>query len=604
MAVERQASTLPPAQPAYIFRGHTSQIHSVQIVHKNTRLVTGDADGCVVCWKLESKRPVAVWRAHDAAILGTAEWGVDRVITHGRDNTLRIWQMRATDEGRLSTILPAEGLSTHRPKPWLLHSVPVNTLNFCAFSMCHVPAAFNIQRNSNNASGQGSTPAGVSDSILVAVPSRDDKKIEVYRFPDESLVCVVPRVETTDTGMVMAVKLTHHQPTNGFMVIAGYEGGFTAVHYLDFHSPSTAQASPQSSPVFAHTLYLSQPHTQPILSLDTSPDAELYFTSSADAIIAAHCMPEVPLNIRSYRSSSTVAKEYRSTGVSLNAEDPPQDPLVLSTLSLSASNAAGHHTEAASTAHLQASLGFQDASDAARTVGVEGANPAGKATTTKTGTTSTKADTPPPGSSTSLLPFNISVSSDPVASPPLTFSKKPIAPLPSAGAAKSPQPSVLSSQLSSGATNSSSRSAPPPIPQLSIQPPFKTANTKHAGQQSLCVRSDGRIMVTAGWDGRVRVYSTKTLKELAVLKWHKEGVYAAAFGGFLNEELMKSSGNESSRTAGQIAVNNRGGVADIVEQTKVIGLGKLQQQREQQIQAKHWVVAGAKDGKVSLWEVF
>jgi WD40 repeat protein len=74
-------STLPPPQPSYIFRGHTSQIHSVQIVRQNTRLVTGDADGWVVCWKLESKRPVAVWRAHDASILGTAEWGSDKVIT-------------------------------------------------------------------------------------------------------------------------------------------------------------------------------------------------------------------------------------------------------------------------------------------------------------------------------------------------------------------------------------------------------------------------------------------------------------------------------------------------------------------------------------------
>ena len=34
------------------------------------------------------------------------------------------------------------------------------------------------------------------------------------------------------------------------------------------------------------------------------------------------------------------------------------------------------------------------------------------------------------------------------------------------------------------------------------------------------------------------------------------------------------------------------------------GLGKLQRQREEQMQLKHWVVAGAKDGKVSLWEVF
>lgn len=81
MAAERQCSALPPAQPSYILRGHASQIHSVRFVRHNTRLLTGDADGWIVFWKLETKRALAVWKAHDGAILGAAEWGHDRVIT-------------------------------------------------------------------------------------------------------------------------------------------------------------------------------------------------------------------------------------------------------------------------------------------------------------------------------------------------------------------------------------------------------------------------------------------------------------------------------------------------------------------------------------------
>lgn len=81
MANERQSSTLPPAQPSYILRGHTSQIHSVQFARKNTRLLTGDADGWVIYWKLETKRALAVWKAHDGAILSAAEWAYDKVIT-------------------------------------------------------------------------------------------------------------------------------------------------------------------------------------------------------------------------------------------------------------------------------------------------------------------------------------------------------------------------------------------------------------------------------------------------------------------------------------------------------------------------------------------
>lgn len=37
-------------------------------------------------------------------------------------------------------------------------------------------------------------------SVLIAVPARDDKKAEVYQFPDEKLRFVVPRVQSKDTG--------------------------------------------------------------------------------------------------------------------------------------------------------------------------------------------------------------------------------------------------------------------------------------------------------------------------------------------------------------------------------------------------------------------
>jgi len=73
--------SLPPPQPAYIFRGHAAQIHSTAFMRSNSRLVTGDADGWIVIWSLDIKRPVAVWKAHEGAILGTSAWGKDKIIT-------------------------------------------------------------------------------------------------------------------------------------------------------------------------------------------------------------------------------------------------------------------------------------------------------------------------------------------------------------------------------------------------------------------------------------------------------------------------------------------------------------------------------------------
>jgi hypothetical protein len=81
MAVERQSTTLPPAVPSCILRLHASHIHSVQFVRQNSRLLTGDADGWVVYWKVETKRPLGVWRAHDGPVVGFAEWGTDKIIT-------------------------------------------------------------------------------------------------------------------------------------------------------------------------------------------------------------------------------------------------------------------------------------------------------------------------------------------------------------------------------------------------------------------------------------------------------------------------------------------------------------------------------------------
>ena len=73
--------SLPPAQPAFILRGHSAQVHALHFTQDNSRLLTGDADGWIVSWNLAYKRPVAAWKAHENAILGLGSWGPDRIIT-------------------------------------------------------------------------------------------------------------------------------------------------------------------------------------------------------------------------------------------------------------------------------------------------------------------------------------------------------------------------------------------------------------------------------------------------------------------------------------------------------------------------------------------
>jgi ASTRA-associated protein 1 len=72
-----------------------------------------------------------------------------------------------------------------------------------------------------------------------------------------------------------------------------------------------------------------------------------------------------------------------------------------------------------------------------------------------------------------------------------------------------------------------------PIPARQKYPekPYKILNTKHAGQQGPSMRSDSKIFATTDWDARIRVYSAKMMRELTVLKWHKDDCYGRSFCG-------------------------------------------------------------------------
>lgn len=124
------------------------------------------------------------------------------------------------------------------------------------------------------------------------------------------------------------------------------------------------------------------------------------------------------------------------------------------------------------------------------------------------------------------------------------------------------------------------------------QHPKKVVNTKHAGQQSLCVRSDGALFATAGWDSKIRVYSCKTMKELAVLKWHKEGAYAVTFSNVGPGETQMFMDSERG--------GQDGTQSDAVDVSRLT----VTDRRSHRAKTAHWVAAGAKDGRVSLWDIY
>jgi ASTRA-associated protein 1 len=135
-----------------------------------------------------------------------------------------------------------------------------------------------------------------------------------------------------------------------------------------------------------------------------------------------------------------------------------------------------------------------------------------------------------------------------------------------------------------------------PDPQDSVPKPLKILHTGHSGQASLKFRLDGTIFATAGWDSKIRVYAARSMRELAVLKWHTDGCYAVAFAELHGRD------SESSETAGLSSAIGANEIAQTRREQPLIRVAE--QRRTDRAKFTHWLVAGSKDGKVSLWDIY
>lgn len=467
-----QDPALPP-QPKAVLRGHKAQVHATVFIRSNQRLLTGDADGFVVVWDLAILRPRVVWQAHGDAILGIAGWAPDKIITHGRDNKLIVWKLTLDDESGLSSTLPLDPLTEPRPKPWMLHLLEVNTMNFCSFASCptspsEVPAAPSTPASSSE------QPATPDSELLLAVPNTlASEAVDIYHLPSQTRIHTVRLGQ--ENGMAMALALVWLNDV--LTLIAGYENGLAVV----------AQLNPGGDGSWAAT-YRNKSHSQPILSLDVAPNREYFLTTGADAIIAKHpLLPQAP------PIADMVRDAPETTSPEVGSKDMPSEER-------------------------------QD----------------GEADTGK----------------------------------------------------KQPS-SALSTLL--GSQKSATRPVPLKKAEIKTQP-AKVIDTKHSGQQGLRIRSDGRVFATAGWDSKTRVYSTKSMREVAVLKWHAVGCFSVAFADITLHE-SRHDVDTQTKSADEDAASTATVVPRLLKMT-------VKERRVKQAADAHWLATGSKDGKVSLWDVF
>jgi hypothetical protein len=88
------------------------------------------------------------------------------------------------------------------------------------------------------------------------------------------------------------------------------------------------------------------------------------------------------------------------------------------------------------------------------------------------------------------------------------------------------------------------------------------------------------------------------MKELAVLKWHQVGCYAVAFADVKASDQAKiptPNQEDEAKTTGSLSTRTG----------SLVGAGlSVKEQRIETARKTHWIAAGAKDGKISLWDIY
>lgn len=99
---------------------------------------------------------------------------------HGKDNKLIIWKLPPSDEDSMSKVLPVDTVSEERRKPWVLHMLDVNTMNFCAFAKCSLNTevvSLGLEEERDEEEGKDSGQEGEKEEVgkekelLIAVPN-------------------------------------------------------------------------------------------------------------------------------------------------------------------------------------------------------------------------------------------------------------------------------------------------------------------------------------------------------------------------------------------------------------------------------------------------
>ncbi|KAL1759323.1 WD40-repeat-containing domain protein [Schizophyllum commune] len=135
-----------------------------------------------------------------------------------------------------------------------------------------------------------------------------------------------------------------------------------------------------------------------------------------------------------------------------------------------------------------------------------------------------------------------------------------------------------------------------------------THRTKHPGNACIAIRDDGRVCAVGGWDGGIRLYSTKSLKPLGTLRYHKTSVQALVFAHSRTRTTTQyqCATTEDGRTRAQEG-GDAIGIPDEETSTKSLNTAEHitddseSDDEGDSAERERWLVAGGKDNRLTIW---
>ncbi|KAK0533234.1 Astra associated protein 1 Asa1 [Tilletia horrida] len=319
-------------KPRWILRQHApASIHALAFASASSGalLLSGDSDGRVAITDLRSYRPRALWQAHTDIVLTVAEHA-GLVVTHGRDNLLKVWRPQGTSsahrvdpaassdapaEDASATLItaPASGrgvelpiaanLMASLPTPECVLTFDVNALNYCPFSLLD---AHSLGLGLGLGLGTASASKTSIPPFLLAVPhTLEAAWIDIYEMPAKRRIFeAIGRPAVIDRSnrppILMSVHLFRRPSSNAaedLFLLAGYEDGSVSLRQL---SPTTKSCK---------QLWSFKEHQESVMTTSVSPDGTFALSVGADDRIVKYTLfaadgqagPSPPTQFRTQR---------------------------------------------------------------------------------------------------------------------------------------------------------------------------------------------------------------------------------------------------------------------------------------------------------------